>query len=52
MSLNVRVMISDLGSNFKNFVDSRHINPNTPYFNVSGKVIVFIFDPCIKGNKK
>jgi hypothetical protein len=38
-------MISDLGSNFKNFVDTRHITPETPYFNVSGKEIVFMFDP-------
>jgi len=44
ISLNVRVMISDLGLNFKNFVDSRHITPETPYFNVSGKEIVFMFD--------
>jgi len=45
LSLDVRVMISDLGSNFKNFVDTRHITPETPYFNVSGKEIVFMFDP-------
>jgi len=38
-------MVSDFGSNFKNFVDSRHITPKTSYFNVSGKEIVFMFDP-------
>lgn len=38
-------MISDLGSNFKNFLNTRHITPETPYFNVSGKEIVFMFDP-------
>ncbi|KAF0746488.1 THAP-type domain-containing protein [Aphis craccivora] len=45
ISLNVRVIISDLGSNLKNLVDTRHITLETPYFNVSGKEIVFMFDP-------
>ena len=38
-------MISDLGSNFKKFADQQGITPETLYFNVSGKEIVFMFDP-------
>lgn len=45
ISFNVKVMISDLGSNFKKFADQQGITPETPYFNVSGKEIVFMFDP-------
>lgn len=45
ISLVVKAMISDLGSNFKKFAESRHITPETPYFNISGKEIVFLFDP-------
>lgn len=45
ISFNVKVMISDLGSNFKKCSDQQGIIPETPYFNVSGKEIVFMFDP-------
>lgn len=32
ISLNIRDMISDLGSNFKNYVDIEHITPETSWF--------------------
>ncbi|CAI6368536.1 unnamed protein product [Macrosiphum euphorbiae] len=45
ISFNVVVMISDLGSNFKHFADQQGITPQTPYFNVGDKEIVYMFDP-------
>lgn len=38
-------MISDLGSNFKKFADQLGITSKKPYFNASGKEIIFMFDP-------
>jgi len=47
-------MISDLGYNFKKIADQQGITPETPYFNVSGKEIVFMFDPSylLKATRK
>ncbi len=45
ISFNVVAMISDLGSNFKRFADQQSITPQTPYFNVGDKEIVYMFDP-------
>jgi len=45
ISFNVKIMISDLGSNFKKIADQQGITPETIYFNVSGKEIVFMFNP-------
>jgi len=44
ISFNVKVMVSDLGSNFKKFADQQGNTAKTPYFNISGKGIVFMFD--------
>lgn len=38
-------MISDLESNFKKSAESRYITSKIPYFNVSSKEILFLFNP-------
>ncbi|CAI6353484.1 unnamed protein product [Macrosiphum euphorbiae] len=45
ISFNVKVLISDLGSNFKRFATTLGISPSKPYFNVGTKEIIFMFDP-------
>lgn len=45
ISFNVRVMISDMGSNFKSFADNVGVTPENPYFKVGTKEIIYMFDP-------
>lgn len=45
ISINIKVIISDLGSNFKKFADQLNVTHETPYFNVGDNEIVFMFDP-------
>lgn len=45
ITFNVKLMISNLGSNFKRFTDEQCITPQTPYFKVENREIVYIFDP-------
>jgi len=45
ISFNVRVMISDMGSNFKSFADSVGVTPENPYFKVGTQEIIYMFDP-------
>lgn len=44
ITFNVKVMISNLNSNLKQFVDLQCITSENPYFNVEGKEVVFMFD--------
>jgi hypothetical protein len=45
ISFNVKAVISNLGSNFKLFVDKVGIKPEKPYFNVGELEILYIFYP-------
>lgn len=45
ISINVKVMISNSGPNFQKFEDTMKITHETPYFNLVGKEIVYMYDP-------
>lgn len=45
ISINVKVFISDQGSNFIKFSKNVYVSPKRPFFNVNGKKVLNMLDP-------
>lgn len=45
ISLNVRVMISDISSNLKSFTNSVGVTPENPCFKIGTQKIIYMFNP-------
>lgn len=55
LGFNIRAIVSDQGSDFVKFANSKGISKETPYFDIDGRKIYYIFDvphliKCVRNN--